>query len=285
VEVGRDHDYDWAIAEPSSLRSIIQLAGRIQRHRQAPTSVANLVVLNQNIRALKGEQVAYCNPGFETPELPLNSKDLNELLTTELDNISAIPRIVEPQMSQGDFAKAPIGSNKKETANAIKSFAIQEHRSLRVTLDVIGGNKKDLFYNSDKPASLWWNENPAIDWSAEFINQTEFRKSQPQEEFILRLEEGEVLTWSQVDDTRYPSEYKAQTNRFIDENQSIELAQGNHWWFNLSVEETYQIFADKLGKSLQQVSETFGVIGLREPRKDQELNWHWHEQLGVFDNK
>lgn len=285
VEVGRDHDYDWAIAEPSSLRSIIQLAGRIQRHRQVPPTTANLIVLNQNIRSLKGEQVAYCKPGFETPELPLNSKDLNELLTTELDNISAMPRIVEPQMSRGDFAKAPIGSHNRETANAIKSFAIQEHRALRVTLDVIGGKKKDLFYNSDKPAALWWNENSAIDWSAEFIHQTEFRKSQPQEEFILRLEEDEALTWSQIDDTRYPPVYLEQSNRFIDENQSIGLAQGNHWWFNLSVEETYQIFADKLNESLRQVSETFGVTGLREPRKDQELNWHWHEQLGVFDNK
>src|SRR5699024_5957807 len=28
TEVGRDHDYDWAVVEPSSMRSIIQLAGR-----------------------------------------------------------------------------------------------------------------------------------------------------------------------------------------------------------------------------------------------------------------
>lgn len=285
VEVGRDHDYDWAIAEPSSLRSIIQLAGRIQRHRQVPSTTENLVVLNQNIRAVKGDEVAYCKPGFETPELPLNSKDLNELLTTELDNISAIPRIVEPQMSQGDFAKAPIGTNKIETANSIQSLAIQEHRALRVTLDVIGGKKKDLFYNSDKPASLWWNESSAVDWSAEFIRQTEFRKSQAQEEFVLRFEYGESLTWSQIDDTRYPPVYIEQSNRFIDDNQSIELAQGNNWWFNLSIEETYQTFADKLDESLQQISEIFGVIGLREPKKDQELNWHWHEQLGVFDIK
>jgi CRISPR-associated endonuclease/helicase Cas3 len=33
TEVGRDHDYDWAIVEPSSVRSLIQLAGRIRRHR------------------------------------------------------------------------------------------------------------------------------------------------------------------------------------------------------------------------------------------------------------
>ena len=284
VEVGRDHDYDWAIAEPSSLRSIIQLAGRIQRHRQAPPSDANLVVLNQNIRALKGEKVAYCKPGFETREFPLNSKDLNELLTTELDNISAIPRIVEPKAIKADDFKKSAKNN--SIANATDLFSIQEHRSLRITLDVMGEDlKHKVFYNSPNPASLWWNENPAIDWSAEFIRQTEFRKSQAQEEFILRLEEGETLTWSQIDDTRYPPVYIEQSNRFIDEKQSVELAQGNHWWFNVSVEETYQTFVDKLDKSLQQISETFGVIGLREPNKDQELNWHWHAQLGVFDIK
>ncbi|RYW82972.1 type I-F CRISPR-associated helicase Cas3, partial [Legionella pneumophila] len=30
-EVGRDHDFDWAVIEPSSYRSIIQLAGRVMR--------------------------------------------------------------------------------------------------------------------------------------------------------------------------------------------------------------------------------------------------------------
>src|SRR5690606_25944975 len=33
-EVGRDHDFDWAIIEPSSYRSIIQLTGRVLRHRK-----------------------------------------------------------------------------------------------------------------------------------------------------------------------------------------------------------------------------------------------------------
>lgn len=33
IETGRDHDYDWAILEPNSHRSIIQGAGRIRRHR------------------------------------------------------------------------------------------------------------------------------------------------------------------------------------------------------------------------------------------------------------
>ena len=33
IEVGRDHDYDWCILEPSSSRSMVQAAGRVWRHR------------------------------------------------------------------------------------------------------------------------------------------------------------------------------------------------------------------------------------------------------------
>lgn len=32
-EVGRDHDFDWAIIDPSSAQSLVQTAGRVNRHR------------------------------------------------------------------------------------------------------------------------------------------------------------------------------------------------------------------------------------------------------------
>ena len=69
AEVGRDHDYDWAIAEPSSMRSIIQLAGRVQRHRRLSPSVPNLIILQNNLKGLKGLDVAYTRPGFESTKL------------------------------------------------------------------------------------------------------------------------------------------------------------------------------------------------------------------------
>ena len=65
AEVGRDHDYDWAIAEPSSMRSLIQLAGRIVRHRKFSPVTDNLFILSKNIRALREKSPAYCMPGFE----------------------------------------------------------------------------------------------------------------------------------------------------------------------------------------------------------------------------
>lgn len=54
-EVGRDHDFDWAVIEPSSMGSIIQSAGRVNRHRQITINraQANIAVLNRNYRSIR----------------------------------------------------------------------------------------------------------------------------------------------------------------------------------------------------------------------------------------
>jgi len=67
TEVGRDHDYDWAVVEPSSMRSLIQLAGRVRRHRSGAINDVNLSVLDRNLRSFKsdGSRAAFYRPGFE----------------------------------------------------------------------------------------------------------------------------------------------------------------------------------------------------------------------------
>jgi len=108
AEVGRDHDYDWAIVEPSSMRSIIQLAGRVRRHRPGLVEHANIVLLNQNLRALlTPDEPAFKWPGFESKAICgpfdarekrylLKSHELQKLLLPEdFTPLSAAPRIVE----------------------------------------------------------------------------------------------------------------------------------------------------------------------------------------------
>jgi CRISPR-associated endonuclease/helicase Cas3 len=98
AEVGRDHDYDWSIVEPSSMRSIIQLAGRVIRHREltAPLKHPNILLLNQNIKALRGSRICFELPGFEMPNMVLAAHDLLKTLDAEQYNpINAIPRIRE----------------------------------------------------------------------------------------------------------------------------------------------------------------------------------------------
>ena len=98
TEVGRDHDYDWAVVEPSSMRSLIQLAGRIRRHRPGAVDTPNMRVLDSNLRHFehRGEP-AYCKPGFETnePRFKLQSHFLADLLESEQrEVIDARPRIL-----------------------------------------------------------------------------------------------------------------------------------------------------------------------------------------------
>ena len=70
AEIGRDHDYDFAIIEPSSFRSIVQCAGRVQRHRYQKVLQPNIAILNYNIKAFNNlieNKTNYCyvKPGFE----------------------------------------------------------------------------------------------------------------------------------------------------------------------------------------------------------------------------
>lgn len=44
---------------------LVQLAGRIQRHRKQNVMKKNLFILNQNIRALQNNKVAFTKPGLK----------------------------------------------------------------------------------------------------------------------------------------------------------------------------------------------------------------------------
>lgn len=284
VEVGRDHDYDWAIAEPSSMRSLIQLAGRIQRHRQQVPTQHNLVVLNKNIRALKGESVAYCHPGFESKALPLETHDISKLLGDELQHISAIARIKEPmdkyKRNGKDFLFNP--QTHGQSAYPVSHLLVQEHRALRFALEAM---PKPGYYHSGKEANRWWSEGIGMhaSWNAEFIQQTEFRKSDRHEPFVLRCDDDEQLEWSQLDTTRQPYQYISKSTRF----QSVELtlAEGCQWWFDESPMDIYQQFAQQLGQSLTTTSHRLGEIQLRAEKDNQTIEWVWHNQLGVFQQE
>jgi CRISPR-associated endonuclease/helicase Cas3 len=97
-EVGRDHDFDWAVVEPSSYRSFIQLAGRIRRHRdpKADSSIPNMALLQYNLKGLlKKQDHVFSRPGYESKNNPLDTHDLKKLLDVESigKRLDASPRI------------------------------------------------------------------------------------------------------------------------------------------------------------------------------------------------
>lgn len=62
-EVGRDHDFDWAVIEPSSVASIVQLSGRVNRHRRVGITEPNIAIMDHNIRSLQGASQCFRFPG------------------------------------------------------------------------------------------------------------------------------------------------------------------------------------------------------------------------------
>ncbi|MCB1658076.1 MAG: type I-F CRISPR-associated helicase Cas3, partial [Pseudomonadales bacterium] len=135
-EVGRDHDFDWAVIEPSSYRSIIQLAGRVRRHRLQAINTPNIAIMQYNLRGLRhNNKPSYCRPGFENENsLRLKNHDLKTLLDeSHLQHaINAIPRIQEatplrPQEQLADLEH-------KAISNSLKNYQAKGAKSLQAWL-------------------------------------------------------------------------------------------------------------------------------------------------------
>lgn len=256
AEVGRDHDYDWALAEPSSMRSLIQLAGRVQRHRQIAPQVANLHVLQKNFKALSNtdpSKPAYLQPGFESRDYLLNSHDLDKmLLPSQYEVINAISRIQE--------------QTKLDHRN---NFVDLEHVSLRMLLQGNQGQKPKYY------AALWWRKQAT--WSGEQQRRTPFRQSVPDEQHNLWLsDETDKPRFKRLDSDQI--EWKdSDCFRAVD----LTVAAGNSPWIDTDCLRIYQQLAESLNKELNEISQKFGEISLRMNKEDGEM-WRYHPQLGVF---
>jgi CRISPR-associated endonuclease/helicase Cas3 len=64
IETGNDLDFDWAILDPISTRSVIQAAGRVWRHRPVSGIQTNVLILGRSPIAIQTGELAM--PGVET---------------------------------------------------------------------------------------------------------------------------------------------------------------------------------------------------------------------------
>lgn len=250
AEIGRDHDFDWAIAEPSSMRSLIQLAGRVQRHRQITPKSPNVHILHKNVKALKNIVPAYCKPGAENSANLFSSHDLFDLLPAEdYEILTAIPRIQERLLPE-----------------AKNNFVDMEHG--RLWPELLGRPPCGENY-----AARWWRDDAS--WCGELQRRTPFRQSSPDRQYYLWLEEeGDAPLFRQSDDGAEGWKDSSGFKR-IDQ----EYASGVSPWMAMDYSSIYQRLADHLGWELARISKTFGEICLPE---DENKLWRWHEVLGVF---
>jgi len=258
AEIGRDHDYDWAIVEPSSMRSLIQSAGRIQRHRKQPTKTENLYVLSKNIRALQGREIAYEKPGFEAENRKLRSHDLHDILhVDQFSQPNSTPSIQLKVLTQDE--RTPPFSN----------LVTLEHIAYREKL--LGDNQQE------NHARLWWKNQ--VTWCAELQRRQPFRKSSPDQAYCFYLdEENEQPIWQTKNEQVYPIEYADVSNI---SNIDIQIAEGNQPWFGMDVRRRYEELSEQFDRSLRYVSHCFGEVRLLE-YPDEIANWCYSPMLGVF---
>lgn len=168
AEVGRDHDYDWAMIEPSSMRSIIQLAGRVQRHRHnSVIDTPNIAILQYNIKALKklsttkNTEPVFTRPGFESSQNKLSSHDMHELLLPcQYQNINAIPRI--------DTAKEP---------NILGNLADLEHHVMHTLMNNPQLNVVNAY---------WQDAQTSNRLHVHLSCLTPFRQGEQEQEYVLK---------------------------------------------------------------------------------------------------
>lgn len=78
-EIGRDHDFDWAVVEPSSTQSIVQTAGRVNRHRLNIVDRPNVALLQFNRKEVEtNDKCVFQRPGLEVGK-PYETHDLDKL--------------------------------------------------------------------------------------------------------------------------------------------------------------------------------------------------------------
>ena len=95
IETGNDLDFDWAILDPISTRSIIQAAGRVRRHRPVNGVRMNVMILGRSLIAMQEGKLKM--PGVET-KMPGDTK----VATPSLSNFEG--RRFEDLAGEADFS-------------------------------------------------------------------------------------------------------------------------------------------------------------------------------------
>ena len=266
AEVGRDHDYDWAIVEPSSMRSIIQLAGRVRRHRPEAYKTLNLLLLDSNIAHLTNGpgKPAFFRPGFEhqsQAHFQLNSHRLSEVLTPEqLKTIDASSRIRQRDELQ-------------PTSNLLDL----EHARLRDLMQDAPPGKTPL----SLPVPLWWTSK--VHLSGYLQRRDPFRQDNlgRQRYGLLPDEDGKIGFY------RFGDDGKPVAVDHLLHPISIEPGPGLSLWGEPDYPTALASLAERRGMDLRECAERFGALDLPLKgaedglRVDQE--WAYHPVLG-FSN-
>jgi len=259
AEVGRDHCYDWAIVEPSSMRSIIQLAGRVKRHREfdCPLDQPNILLLDVNVKTLKhgNNALAFHWPGFESAEFPLKTHRLSELLM--------------PEQWQAIDARARI--RPRETLDAEGNLVDLEHARLAdLMLGAEAGQRQ-----KQNPVKWWWQTQAHL--SGVLQAKTRFRADPQghQTYYFQPDEDGAETEFYLLEATG--QEASVETN-LLQRLDDLPAGPRIAFWGAPDYLDALQTLAEVQDMNLTDCARRFGVVDL--PGRKDSQQWRYHPALG-----
>lgn len=266
TEVGRDHDYDWAIVDPSSMRSIIQLAGRVWRHRSEKVAEQpNIALLPSNWRGLGKRAVnepIFHRPGFETKACRLSSHLTEKIISQDdLASVTAIPRIVKPE--QVNMASSSVGSLRE-----------LEHRVMATMFD-----SSDINYVN----GYWRTEIGQL--TVHHPRISPFRQSLPTEDIVCLPSDDRELGYKIcVKDKSKPDIHlwNDEAHRIIYKEWE-KTAANIHPWLVSSLSQSLDDLAEYLGETdLTQVALNYATVSLPNTEAHQQQIWYYNEFFGFW---
>ena len=265
-EIGRDHDFDWAIIEPSSFRSIIQLAGRVMRHRKYAIDAANIALMQYNLKAFKGADLAYCHPGYEQSQanhggqFKLRTHDLKVLLTDSgiETSLNAIPRIqknseLKPQERLADLEHQTI------------AFLLTSYE--RLGPEALQGWLTQYWWLTAIPQKL----NP-------------FRKSTGSLQLFRIWEDGELV----FKERDAAGELQTVEKLYNIEHRSIKVTDQKRLWLKRDYKELLEYISEYMDISVSKASQRYGEISISVfETSDNPLNmrFYYSDQFGLQKTK
>lgn len=257
-EVGRDHDFDWAVVEPSSFRSVIQLAGRVRRHRAGEVATHNVALLQYNWRAFeKNDEPGqyFVKPGYE--EKPLPNHDLSKLVDTGM---------LEKRLDAAARIQEPVKQDVKYLFSAIEHRAIKklltEYTEIRVS------NLQGYLQHA------WW---------LTALPQTfqSFRRSAPAVQlFYVWDDKKQRCYWAEKDDEGRPVNQEQQRNIQIND---LTQEQKLRLWLERDYLTLLNRWAEGSESSLRKMSLKYGEISLTI-YKDSDA-FEYSPQMGIYKIK
>lgn len=273
TEVGRDHDYDWAVVEPSSMRSLIQLAGRVRRHRKGAVTEPNVRVFQSNLRFFRNkgaENIAFCQPGFENTQFPLSTHAMEQLLAQELDAktlqmpITAIPRLLA-----------------RPRLNARQSLVDLEHVRMQHTM--LSHPAPEL------NAASWWSLPPNEALLTGVIpRQQPFRQDNHDEiELVLMPDDDNEDGFCVMERRDNPLGRRGQ-ELLVPADQTVVRIPDNQVqgerispWAEIDYMQALSRLAEDMGSmELEQCAARFGTVTLPVYARNETQRWRFHPALG-----